>query len=734
MAGRGGETRGRAIAAAIIAIVLLATSVTVVRAQVSDPTANDDSYETTQSSGVFLNPLANDAEGADPLDLTTFSVISGPTRGSVSSFTAAGGQYTVTDLAFFGTDTIVYEICDTMARCDQGTISIEIVMEGPRTADDHHSLLWTATVGLDVLANDEAGDAALDLGSFSFTSTPANGSLSSGDPTATYDPDPGFLGDDSFTYEICDVAALCTTGTVTVSVHHVFVPPVAVNDSHSTRQGIAISVPVTANDVSVNGLPLDDQVTIVFDPGAGTATAEPGGEIEYTPDGAFTGIDAVLYRICDDSGMCDLGTLSITVGGAISAPVVADDQAYAVHGQTSAIPVLQNDIKLAAGETFSITAGPSQGTARVSGSATANQFTDPLTVIYTPIGSFVGDATFTYELCDTNGCSSGDVTVTVLAAPVTPTVVDDAIYEIDTGDAATIVVLSNDSAVMGELDPASVRITSPGANGRATVLGSGAIHYLPYPSFGSDDTFEYEVCNTTTGCATASVFVTSGADPNPSPTPAPTPTPGPQTTPTPTPTPAPALCNGREATIVGTSGPDVLDGTDGDDVIVGLDGDDVIRAGAGDDLVCAGSGADRVVGGGGADELYGQRGADTIIGNGGPDSIWGGGGGDTIRSGKGRDQVRGGAGADDINGGPGNDVVNGNGGTDDIRGAKGNDELSGGAKADDISGGGGNDTLEGGKGPDTLAGGGGTDVCNGGSGSDTSTGCETRISALLAFR
>ena len=730
MSGRGGN-RGRTVAALLAALVVLATSVTVVRAQVTGPTANDDSYETTQLSGVFLDPLVNDVAGDDPIDLASFTVITPPTRGTVDTFTAAGGTYTVTDLAFFGTDTIVYEICDTMARCDQGTISIEIVRQGPRPVDDDHVILWTATIDLDVLGNDLAGDMAIDPGSFSFTSSPANGTLSSADPTATYDPDPGFLGDDSFTYEICDVTALCTSATVTVSVRHVFRPPVAINDVHNARQGLAIRVPVTANDTSVNGMALDNEVTIVFAPGAGTATAEADGEIEYTPDGAFNGIDAVLYRICDESGMCDFGTLTINVGGALTSPIANDDQAYAVHGQTTTIPAMQNDFFVPASESFTITSGPSQGTTEITGSPASNQLTEPLLVEYTPNGSFVGDDSFTYELCDSNGCNSADVTVSVVAAPVAPTPADDDVYEIDTGDAETIVVLSNDSPGMGELDPTSVRITSLPANGRATVLGSGAIDYLPYPSFGSDDTFEYEVCNSTTGCATASVFVTSGADPNPPPTPTPTPVPTPTPTPTPVPDDTPVLCDGREATIVGTSGDDVLEGTDGDDVIVGLEGDDFIRGRGGDDLVCAGPGRDRVIGGGGADEIYGQRGADTINGNSGADSIWGGSGGDTIRGNKGADRIRGGTGADNIHGGSGGDVINGNGGTDEISGAKGNDEISGGSKADDISGGSGNDEISGGKGPDTLDGGSGFDRCDGGTGSDTSTRCETRISASL---
>ena len=91
------------------------------------------------------------------------------------------------------------------------------------------------------------------------------------------------------------------------------------------------------------------------------------------------------------------------------------------------------------------------------------------------------------------------------------------------------------------------------------------------------------------------------------------------------PTPAVAAgtaptCDGREATLVGTDGDDVLTGTDGPDVIVALDGRDEIAAGAGDDVVCAGPGdfvdlpdvegvrSEHVDGGDGNDRLFGEAG------------------------------------------------------------------------------------------------------------------------------
>lgn len=73
---------------------------------------------------------------------------------------------------------------------------------------------------------------------------------------------------------------------------------------------------------------------------------------------------------------------------------------------------------------------------------------------------------------------------------------------------------------------------------------------------------------------------------------------------------AAVLCNGVEATIVGTAGNDVLVGTDGPDVIWGGGGNDMIDGRDGDDLICpfdtfvAGPGATvNIVGGPGTDTL-----------------------------------------------------------------------------------------------------------------------------------
>jgi Ca2+-binding RTX toxin-like protein len=128
-------------------------------------------------------------------------------------------------------------------------------------------------------------------------------------------------------------------------------------------------------------------------------------------------------------------------------------------------------------------------------------------------------------------------------------------------------------------------------------------------------------------------------------TPTPTITPSPSITPTPTITPTaspapPILCRGRQVTILGTRGDDVLRGTSGDDVIDGR---------------------------GGHDRIYGRDGGDTICGGGGKDLLVGGSGNDILDGGGGRDRLKGGAGDDVLRGGAGDDACRGEEDADTFR-------------------------------------------------------------------
>jgi Ca2+-binding RTX toxin-like protein len=216
-------------------------------------------------------------------------------------------------------------------------------------------------------------------------------------------------------------------------------------------------------------------------------------------------------------------------------------------------------------------------------------------------------------------------------------------------------------------------------------------------------------------------------------------------------------CHGRQATIVGTSGADVLRGTPGRDVIWGGPGDDTIFASLGNDLVCGGAGDDVIHGGRGNDEIYGGRGADRVFGDLGDDKVSGGAGD--------YDYVGGGLGIDTANGGPGNyDLVHGDYGYDRMSGGPGKhdiasfatavaggkgtgiwaslrkhaargdghdklyefEDLEGSAFRDMLIGNGGPNAIDGGPGDDQLIGGGGHDTLDGGQGTDGCRGAPGR--------
>src|SRR6201996_494284 len=214
------------------------------------------------------------------------------------------------------------------------------------------------------------------------------------------------------------------------------------------------------------------------------------------------------------------------------------------------------------------------------------------------------------------------------------------------------------------------------------------------------------------------------------------------------------MCDGHRATIVGTSGNDVIEGTEKADVIWGGPGDDKIYGGLGNDIICGGPGDDLIHGGRGNDWIEAGSGTDRVFGDLGDDHLTGGPGN--------QDEVSGGLGIDTVNGGAGNeDIVRGDYGYDRMDGGPGkgdiasfstavaglkgsgvwvnlakhkalgdghdrlfrfesiegsafHDTLIGDRNSNVIIGGPGNDTIIGGGGRDTLNGGQGTDRCKGG--------------------
>ncbi|MEI6714513.1 MAG: PA14 domain-containing protein [Verrucomicrobiota bacterium] len=94
-------------------------------------------------------------------------------------------------------------------------------------------------------------------------------------------------------------------------------PPVAVNDSGITNEGVALTVPVLANDSDPDSGPKPLSISAVGLPGKGTAAIAAGG-IVYTPNVGFYGVDQFTYQI-SDGALTSSGSVSVSVNSTAKA-------------------------------------------------------------------------------------------------------------------------------------------------------------------------------------------------------------------------------------------------------------------------------------------------------------------------------------------------------------------------------------------------------------------------------
>ena len=198
----------------------------------------------------------------------------------------------------------------------------------PEAADDSYSTVRDSGLSVTdpangVLANDTDPDG--DSLSASVVSGVSNGTLTlDADGTFEYVPDEGFIGTDSFTYEVSDGESV-DQATATIEVEPAEnLSPTAEDDNFATTVGQPLTVDapgVLQNDTDPNGDALS--AALISGVSQGTLTLDGDGSFEYTPDPGFTGTDQFTYEARDGNGGTDQATAEITVQSEGEAPEVA---------------------------------------------------------------------------------------------------------------------------------------------------------------------------------------------------------------------------------------------------------------------------------------------------------------------------------------------------------------------------------------------------------------------------
>ncbi|GAA0564852.1 hypothetical protein GCM10009415_54320 [Chitinophaga japonensis] len=90
--------------------------------------------------------------------------------------------------------------------------------------------------------------------------------------------------------------------------------PVAVNDSAATPVNVPVTLNILDNDsTATDAAPLDSSgTTVITQPLHGSITLDSSGNLTYTPDSAFVGLDSLQYVVSDTLGATDTATVYIT--------------------------------------------------------------------------------------------------------------------------------------------------------------------------------------------------------------------------------------------------------------------------------------------------------------------------------------------------------------------------------------------------------------------------------------
>ncbi|WP_299103569.1 Ig-like domain-containing protein, partial [uncultured Winogradskyella sp.] len=389
---------------------------------VNTTNANDDAYNTTPGADILGNVLLNDNDIESDTQTVTSTTVT-TVQGVTVNIDPNSGEFIYTPITgYSGTDSFVYTICDngSPVACDQATVYITVGGLANTTdaiADINNTFVDQPVTG-NVLTNDE--DFEGDNQTVTANSNPTNGTVvMNPNGTYTYTPNPGFIGEDTFTYTICDDGnpQACDTATVYIDVLPESGPsneaPIANADTSTTPVGTPIDVVVLANDFDPDGDPIT--ITATTDPANGTVTLNPDGTITYTPDLGFTGEDTFTYTICDDGtpALCDTATVTVTVQDASMPNTTnANDDAYYVTPTSVLIGnVLFNDNDIE-GNTQTVTSTTVTTTQGVTVNIDPNtgEFT------YTPNAGYSGTDSFVYTICD-NGtpmaCDQATVYITI---------------------------------------------------------------------------------------------------------------------------------------------------------------------------------------------------------------------------------------------------------------------------------------------------------------------------------
>ncbi|HEU0243889.1 MAG TPA: tandem-95 repeat protein, partial [Candidatus Limnocylindrales bacterium] len=290
------------------------------------PTAGDDTATVTEDTATDVTAGLVDNDGDIDGDTLAFASVDSSTGGNA---VLDGGVITFTpdaNLCGDGAAGFDYTVEDGNGGSDTAHVTVDVtcVNDAPTTAADTAS--GTEDTDVVITASDLAtndADTESDPLTVTGVANASGGTVALDAGTITFTPDANLCGTDvaGFDYTVEDGNGGSATGHVTISLDCVNDAPTAGDDTATVLANSgAAGYAVLANDGDIDGDALT--VTLVsVDSAAGTVSTD-GTTVTFTPAGGWTGEAVISYTISDGT-LTASATLTITVGGDVTAPTVS---------------------------------------------------------------------------------------------------------------------------------------------------------------------------------------------------------------------------------------------------------------------------------------------------------------------------------------------------------------------------------------------------------------------------
>ena len=405
------------------------------------------------------------------------------------------GTYSfVPPLNYSGTQSVSVQGCDAQNSCASALLTVQVnaVNDLPVVANKNFTFSEDAVFQSSVSSgNSDAEGSTL---TYTTAGQPIGGSLELAvDGSFTYTPFANWFGNESIAIQVCDNQGGCSTLQLNLTVTGVNDLPAISNTTFNTNEDVAFSGNLNSIATDVETAALNFSITTQAS--NGTVNTSPNGSFIYTPAANFFGTDFIAVTACDAANACVSANITFNVNSVNDSPNAQDRSIIINEDEATSGTLVISDADHAS-LVVSIVQGAQNGQLIINNQG---QYS------YTPQANYYGVETIVVSVCDAlNACDAATITLQISSVEDTPVASNDAVIVVENTVVSGDISLNDTD---GDNDALSFTALNQPTQGTWSLNPSGVFSYLPSEGFLGEEYIDYQVCDETGRCDTATLLI-----------------------------------------------------------------------------------------------------------------------------------------------------------------------------------------------------------------------------------